>query len=355
MKNKSLINLKYVLLVATVSLFVVMYAIGSILYPSFLSLDVFLNLFIDNAFLMVAAVGMTFAILSGGIDLSVGSLIGLTTMVSAALLEKAHMNPFLVMAIVLVMGATFGTLMGMMIHFFKLHPFIVTLGGLFLFRGLCYIISTDTINITNTVYTSISSYRLYLTDTAFVNVNVMLFVLIVILGIYLAHYTKFGRTVYAIGGNEQSAMLMGLPVGRTKVLIYTFSGFCSALAGVIFTFYMLSGYALHARALETDAIAAAVIGGTLLTGGYGYVIGTMFGVLILGTFQTLIMFQGTLSAWWTRIVYGVLVLIFCLFQRVFEANKGKIKMEQQDDTKKENDTGTGVGEKVLEHSETVPA
>jgi simple sugar transport system permease protein len=353
MKIKSLINLKYVLLIATISLFVVMYAIGSILYPSFLSLNVFLNLFIDNAFLMVAAVGMTFAILSGGIDLSVGSMIGLTTMVSATLLEKAHMNPFLVMAIVLVMGASFGTLMGMMIHYFKLHPFLVTLGGLFLFRGLCYIISTDTINITNEVYSKISSFRFYLTDTAFINVNVILFVLITILGVYLAHYTKFGRTVYAIGGNEQSAVLMGLPVARTKVLIYTFSGFCSALSGIIFTFYMLSGYALHARMLETDAIAAAVIGGTLLTGGYGYIIGTMFGVLILGTFQTLIMFQGTLSSWWTKIVFGILVLIFCLFQRVFEANKGKIKLEKHDDNKKENDLSSDA--EGVDKSEAVSA
>ncbi|NLG05169.1 MAG: sugar ABC transporter permease YjfF [Clostridia bacterium] len=348
-------NLKNVLLVATISLFVVMYAIGSILYPSFLSLDVFLNLFIDNSFLMVTAVGMTFAILSGGIDLSVGSVIGLTTMVSAHLLEKAHMNPFLVMAIVLVMGASFGTLMGMMIHFFKLHPFIVTLGGLFLARGLCYVISTDTINITNEVYSSIASFRFYLTETAFINVNVILFILITILGVYLAHYTKFGRTVYAIGGNEQSAILMGLPVGRTKVLIYTFSGFCSALSGIIFTFYMLSGYALHAKAMETDAIAAAVIGGTLLTGGYGYIIGTMFGVLILGTFQTLIMFQGTLSAWWTRIVYGVLVLIFCLFQQVFEANKGKIKLETQDEDKKDTGTGTKTEPATVDKGEPVSA
>jgi len=332
---------------------VVIYAIGCILYPSFLSLDVFLNLFIDNAFLMVIAVGMSFAILSGGIDLSVGSMIGLTTMVSAHLLEKAHMNPFLVMAIVLLMGASFGTMMGVMIHYFKLNPFIVTLGGLFLARGLCYIISTDTINITNEVYRSISSYRFYITDTAFINVNVLLFIAITILAVYLAHYTKFGRTVYAIGGNEQSAVLMGLPVARTKVLIYTFSGFCSALSGIIFTFYMLSGYALHAKALETDAIAAVVIGGTLLTGGYGYVIGTMFGVLILGTFQTLIMFQGTLSAWWTRIVYGVLVLLFCLFQRLFEANKGKMKPQLQEVDKNKIDSKPDVDLNVSEQRETV--
>jgi galactofuranose transport system permease protein len=327
MKTKFTINMRYLLLTVTIVLFLIMYGIGAAVYPSFLSLDVFLNLFIDNAFLMVTAIGMSFAILSGGIDLSVGSVIGLTTMVSAHLLEKSHFDPYFVMFIVLCGGALFGTIMGIMIHYFKLHPFIVTLGGQFLARGLCYVISTDTINITNKVYTDIASFRWYITDTAFINVNAMIFVLMVGVAIYLAHYTRFGRTVYAIGGNEQSAVLMGLPVARTKVLIYTFSGFCAALSGILFTFYMLSGYALHARMLETDAIAAVVIGGTLLTGGYGYIIGTAFGVLILGTISTLIMFQGTLSAWWTKIVYGLLVLVFCLFQRGFESSQGKKKIE----------------------------
>jgi simple sugar transport system permease protein len=345
---KKFLNGKYTLVIVTVILFIVMYGSGAAAYPSFLSLDVFLNLFVDNAFLMVVAVGMTFAILSGGIDLSVGSVIGLTTMVSAHLLEKSHMNPYLVMLVVLTMGATFGTVMGFMIEKFKLHPFIVTLGGQFLARGLCYVISTDTINITNPVYTSLATWRLYLTDTAFINVNVMIFVGIVIFAVYLAHYTQFGRTVYAIGGNEQSAILMGLPVARTKVLIYTLSGFCAALGGILFTFYMLSGYALHARMIETDAIAAVVIGGTLLTGGYGYVLGTMFGVMILGTIQTLIMFQGTLSSWWTRIVYGILILIFCLFQRIFEANSKKVRV----DTKKRECADTKEREATPEAAST---
>lgn len=130
-----------------------------------------------------------------------------------------------------------------------------------------------------------------------------------------------GRTVYAIGGNEHSAVLMGLPVARTTVLVYAFSGFCSALGGVVFSFYMLSGYGLHAMGLELDAIAAVVIGGTLLTGGVGYVIGTLFGVLILGVIQTLISFDGTLSSWWTRIVIGTLLLVFCLLQRLMEARR----------------------------------
>ncbi|HEY9063776.1 MAG TPA: sugar ABC transporter permease YjfF, partial [Burkholderiaceae bacterium] len=140
--------------------------------------------------------------------------------------------------------------------------------------------------------------------------------------LYLAHATEFGRTVYAIGGNEHSALLMGLPVARTTILIYAFSGLCSALAGVVFTFYMLSGYGLHAMGLELDTIAAVVIGGTLLSGGVGYVAGTLVGVLILGIIQTLISFDGSLSSWWTRIVIGALLFAFCLLQRIFERRRG---------------------------------
>ena len=173
-----------------------------------------------------------------------------------------------------------------------------------------------------------------------ISISVIIAAVVVLLGIYLAHYTKFGRTVYAIGGNEQSALLMGLPVARTKVLIYTLSGFCSALAGVVFTFYMRSGYALHGKGMELDAIAAVVIGGTLLTGGVGYVFGTVFGVLIFGAIQYLIMFQGTLNSWWTRIAIGFLVFIFCLMQRVFERDQNSKVSVLQDKAKVEPAIGS---------------
>ncbi|AGP35178.1 galactofuranose ABC transporter, permease protein YjfF [Sorangium cellulosum] len=305
-------------LAVTIGLFVLMFGAGSCLFDGFFSLQVFLNFFIDNAFLAIAAVGMTFVILSGGIDLSVGSVIALTTMVSASLVEKHGVNPATVIPLVLAMGAGIGLVMGVIIHYFEVQPFIVTLAGMFLTRGLCYLISIDSITIHDGFYVAVSSHRIpFLFDTS-ITWNVIIALALFATAIYLAHYTRFGRTVYAIGGNEQSALLMGLPVGRTKVLIYTFSGFCSALAGVAFTFYMVSGYALHAGGMEMDAIAAVVIGGTLLTGGFGTVVGTLFGVLIYGTIQTLIMFEGTLSSWWTKIVVGLLLLFSCLLQRLFE-------------------------------------
>lgn len=314
-------NAKYLPLVATVSLFLAMATFGSVSYNGFFSAQVFLNLLIDNAFLVIVAVGMTFVILTGGIDLSVGSVVALSTMVLAELVEHQHWPLWLVMPLVLLMGTCLGAFMGWLIQRFRLQPFIVTLAGMFLARGLCYIISIDSISITDETYTALAQTRVPLWPDAALSLSAILAILVLLAGIFVAHGTEFGRTVYAIGGSAQSAMLMGLPVARTTVLVYSLSGFCSALGGVVFTFYMLSGYGLHAVGLEMDAIAAVVIGGTLLSGGVGYVVGTLFGVLALGLIQTLIMFDGSLSSWWTRIVIGALLLVFCVLQRVFEVGR----------------------------------
>jgi len=312
---------KYLPLMATVSLFMAMATFGSVSYNGFFSAQVFLNLLIDNAFLVIVAVGMTFVILTGGIDLSVGSVVALSTMVLAALVEKHHWNLWLAIPLVLLMGIGLGAFMGWLIQRFRLQPFIVTLAGMFLARGLCYLISIDSISITDEAYTALAQMRITLWPDAAVSLSALLAVAVLLLAMYVAHASEFGRTVYAIGGSEQSAILMGLPVARTTVLVYTFSGFCSALGGVVFTLYMLSGYGLHAVGLELDAIAAVVIGGTLLSGGVGYVAGTLFGVLTLGLIQSLIMFDGSLSSWWTRIVIGALLFVFCVLQRVFEAGR----------------------------------
>lgn len=306
---------QHIPILVTIGLFILMFAIGSFRYTGFFSLQVLMNLLIDNAFLLITAVGMTFVIVSGGIDLSVGSVIALTTMISASLVQ-AGWPPGLVIPMVLLIGALFGWGMGAIIHYFKIEPFIVTLSGMFLARGLCYIISINTITIDNGFYTSVAQTKISLPGGNFVSISVIIALLVVFLGFYIAHYTRFGRNTYALGGSEQSSLLMGLPVGRTKMLIYAFSGFCSALAGVVFTFYMLSGYGLHAMGMELDAIAAVVIGGTLLTGGVGYIVGTFFGVMIQGVIQTIISFEGTLSSWWTKIVIGILLFMFIILQRL---------------------------------------
>jgi simple sugar transport system permease protein len=324
LRGRAIMASPYFTSLVTVFLLAVLLLAGGSAYPGFLSEQVIFNLLIDNAFLLVIAVGMSFVILSGGIDLSVGSVLALTTMVSAWLLQTAHWPPLLVIAVALLMGALFGAFMGALIHYFKLQPFIVTLAGMFLARGLCYLISIDSVTIDHPMFVAMSQTQLPLLD-GFVSPGVVIAVLMLALAIYVAHYTPFGRAVYAIGGNEQSALMMGLAVGRTKVLIYAFSGFCAALAGVLFSFYMLSGYGLHAQGTELDAIAAVVIGGTLLTGGYGYVAGALSGVLVLGTIQTLIAFDGTLSSWWTKIVIGALLFIFCLVQRLLAMGAGPKK------------------------------
>ncbi len=299
----------------TLALFGLMYGVGVLQYRGFSDTQVFLNIFIDNGFLLVVAIGMTFVILTGGIDLSVGSVVALSTMVSSSLLTEKGWSPYLVMALVLAIGSVLGLLMGCMIHFFDIQPFIVTLAGMFLARGLCYVISTDSIPITEKTWVAIAEHKFRMGNYR-LSVSAVVALIVLLIAMWILSYTKFGRNVYAVGGSEQSALLMGLPVGRTKIAVYTISGFCSALGGLLLTFYTLSGYGRGAIGLELDAIAAVVIGGTLLTGGSGYVLGTMVGVCVLGIIQTLITFQGNLSSWWTRIFIGVLLFAFIMLQRL---------------------------------------
>lgn len=320
-RNRLRGSARYAPTLATVGLFLAMFALGAGMYPSFLSGQVFLNLFIDNTFLIVLAVGMTFVILTGGIDLSVGAVVALSMMVSATLLQQGW-NAGAVIVLVLVIGGGLGLLMGLIIQHFDIQPFIVTLAGMFLARGLCYVISLDSIPVTEGFFTGMAQAQIPLPGDLFVSPGVLLALAIVAIAFYVLHHTRFGRTVYAIGGNEHSAMLMGLAVTRTKVLVYAISGLCSAIAGVLFSFYSLSGYSLAAQGMELDAIAAVVIGGTLLTGGTGYVLGSVVGVLVLGIVQTFIAYDGTLSSWWTKIVIGGLLLVFILLQRLFARKAG---------------------------------
>ncbi|WP_092947601.1 galactofuranose ABC transporter, permease protein YjfF [Roseateles sp. YR242] len=299
----------------TVVLLVVLIATGGVMYDGFAAPQVMLNLLIDNAYLLVLAVGMSLVILSGGIDLSVGAVLALSTTVAAWLLQQAHWPAPVVMAVVLLGGTVFGVLQGALIHVFKLQPFIVTLAGMFLARGLCYLISVDSITISDPTFVHISQMQVALPG-GFLSLGAVIAVGVLAVGIWLAHRSGFGRAVYALGGNESSALMMGLPVGRTKLMVYGFSGLCASLGGLLFGFYMLSGYGLHAQGAELDAIAAVVIGGTMLSGGYGYVAGALSGVLVLGTIQTLIAFDGTLSSWWTKIVIGGLLFVFCVVQRL---------------------------------------
>ena len=306
---------------ATFVLFVVLFGAGSLRYDSFFSGQVLLNLFVDNAFLIVLAVGMTFVILTGGIDLSVGSVVALSGVLAAKLLSTGW-SPVPVMALVLVVGVGLGLAMGAVIQYLEIQPFIVTLAGMFLARGLCYVISVESVPIRDPLFTAIAQAAIPLPGRTFISPSVVVAVVVVAVAAYVLHATRFGRSVYAVGGNAHSAMLMGLPVARTRIAVYAISGFCSSLGGLLFTFYSLSGYSLAAVGTELDAIAATVIGGTLLSGGVGLVVGSLLGVLVLGLIQTFISFEGTLSSWWTKIVIGALLLVFVVLQRVFVRRPG---------------------------------
>jgi simple sugar transport system permease protein len=309
---------RHVPLLATAAVCGLLYLAGCLVYPRFSRPEVLLNLFTDNAFLGIAAVGMTFVILSGGIDLSVGAVIGCVSIASALLIERHHVHPGVVTGLMLAAGLGFGALMGCLIHFFELQPFLVTLAGMFFCRGLGLVLSEESQSVSHPMIQQAAEWS-FPAETPFAlkAVTLVLMAVVLIAGT-VSLWTKFGRNVYALGGNENSAMLMGLPVARTKVGVYALSGLCSALAGVVYLLYTSSGNATAATGLELDAIAAVVVGGTLLSGGVGYVAGTLIGVLIFGLIQTLLTFQGSLSSWWTKIVIGGLLLMFILMQKFIQ-------------------------------------
>ncbi|MBW9069534.1 galactofuranose ABC transporter, permease protein YjfF [Agrobacterium pusense] len=299
----------------TLTIFVVAYLLCVMQYPAIFSTRVIGNLLTDNAFLGIAAVGMTFVILSGGIDLSIGSVIAFTSVFVAVLVGTYNIHPLLAFAIVLLISTLFGCLMGAMIRFLSIPPFVVTLAGMFLARGAAYLISTQSVPISHPFIDAIQGFYFRFPGGGRLTALAMLMLLVFVAGMLIASRTRFGANVYALGGNPQSAELMGVPIGTTTIGIYALSGFLSGLAGIVYTLYTSSGYSLATVGVELDAIAAVVIGGTLLTGGTGLVAGTFVGLLIQGLIQTYIVFDGTLSSWWTKIVIGVLLFVFIVLQR----------------------------------------
>ena len=308
-------------LLTTIVVFILAFLIGGWLYPAMKNPQVFFNLFINGGSLLLVSIGMTLVILTKGIDLSVGGVIALTSVASGAML-RGGVSPFVLIPLMVIMGVVFGFTLGCIIQFLKVQPFIATLMGLFFARGMAYIISLEAVTIRDSFYKSLALTPLHLPFVnAYVYIPTLVGPFMLLVAIYLTYFTRFGRTIYAIGNNEQSAMLMGLPVARTKIAVYTFSGLCSALAGIVFSISLLAGYGQFATGMELDSIASVVIGGTSLLGGIGGVIGTPFGVLINQTIVSILQFNGTLSSWWTRIGVGALTLIFIGIQSVFYARR----------------------------------
>lgn len=311
---------RYLSPLASLVLFVVLFAAVIARYEFASPAQVFLNLLVDNAYLIVLAVGMTFVILTGGIDLSVGAVVALSTVILATTLQAGWPMPLAVGA-VLVVGPTLGLMMGLVIEYFDVQPFIATLAGMFLARGLCYVLSVDSLPIRDPALRAFGLNYVYLYEDKFIRWTVVIALVAVVVGVYVLHLTRFGRTVYAVGGNRQSAQLMGLQAARANVSVYAISGFCAALAGLLLAVQKLSGYSLNGIGLELDAIAAAVIGGVLLSGGVGFVLGSVIGVLVLGTIQTFVT-AANLDSYWTRIMTGALLLVFVLVQRLVVRKSG---------------------------------
>lgn len=336
MKTKK-INSNTLLLIITIVLFFVMYAAGCVIYggKGFTHLQTFLNILINNAGLLCVTCGMTCVMLTGGIDISVGSLIALDCMFLAVGMERWGMNAPLLCVLVLVIGIVFGIVQGFCVGYLQIQPFIVTMAGMFFGRGMTAIISTDQVSISsNEWFVNLANIRIFLPFGAYTNNKGVLQVpyiritvvvaLIVLVAIFLMlRYTKFGRSLYAVGGNEQSAIMMGLNVPMTKLKAYVLSSFLCSIGGICFCLNTMSGNVQQATGLEMDAIASSVIGGTLLTGGVGNVIGSFFGVLINGTISTLVKTNGKLLSSWSNIAVAALLCFFIVLQSIFANIKAK--------------------------------
>lgn len=298
---------------AAAAILVVMIVGAMVNFPNFQLPRILSSILLDNAYLLVLAVGMTFVILTGGIDLSVGAVMAFTGILCARLLSEGVPVAVAVPAMIGIGGAI-GLLIGVLVQFFDVQPFIASLIGMFLARGLAFVVSLESIKVADEGLLWLQSTRLSFGGW-YITPNGILALLTVVLAALVLRYTRFGRTVYAIGGSEQSARLMGLPVVRTRLLVYVISGVCAGIAGIVLTAYSGAGYPLNGVGTELDTIAAVVIGGTLLTGGSGFVVGSLIGVFVYGLIRTIISFLGAEQSW-TRITVGALLLLFVVVQRV---------------------------------------
>ena len=340
-KERKQMNGNTLLLLITIVLFFVLYAGGCVIYGSkgFTNLQTFLNILISNAGLICVACGMTCVMLTGGIDISVGSLVALDCMLLAYGMGEWHMSAPVMCLIVLVVGLVFGMVQGFCVGYLEIQPFIVSMAGMFFARGMTAVISTNQLSITqetNATFYSWANWRLNLPFGGvpnrkgvlimpYLRVGVLIALVVLVVIFLVLRYTKFGRSLYAVGGSEQSAAMMGLNVKQTKMKAYILSSFLCSIGGICYCLNTQAASVSQASGMEMDAIASAVIGGTLLTGGVGNVIGTLFGVLINGTIASIVQFNGKLASSWPNILTAALLCFFIVLQSVFAFLKEKKK------------------------------
>ena len=300
----------------------------------------------NNAFLITIACGLTIVMITGGIDISVGGVVGLVSMIGVMFLKERFcslegmsngMKVMLAAMISIGVGLLFGLAQGWLIAYLNIQPFIVTLAGMFFARGMITILSPVPVQLTvkqDPELIKILQHRVEvlwlgtlnkkgILNPAVIENGVFIALLIVILTVLLLKKSKLGRHFYAVGGNSQSALMLGINVKRTRFLAHLISSMLAGIAGFIYIMHTVSGNATNANASEMDAIASAIIGGTLLSGGVGNVIGTFFGVMILATIKSIVLASGLREPWWQTITTGLLLCVFILLQSIILSYRGK--------------------------------
>lgn len=329
-KNLSDTNL---LLTITVIVFFVMY-IGAIVFQGkgFLKPQTFLNILNANAALIIVSCGMSLVMITGGIDISVGGVVGLVTMCCAVNLDYKGGNVFTAALIALGVGLAFGLVQGFLVAYLEIQPFIVTLAGMFFARGLTTIVNVNPFNVQNPEFVALKDTRILVPGLgtvnkagkyvpAYIEIGVIVALLVVALLFIVLRWTKKGRHFYAVGGNSQSALMLGINVKRTRFISLLTSGILAGVAGFVYFLHVGSGAVTNAAGMEMNAIASSIIGGTMLTGGVGNIIGTLFGVLSLSTIQNIVSSAGLDDAWWTGITIAAMLCIFLIVQSVVMARK----------------------------------
>lgn len=334
-------NNNSMLLMITIALFALMYAAGCIVYSDkgFDHFQTFLNILINNSGLICVACGMTCVMLTGGIDISVGALIAMDCMFLAVGIEFRGVPAQWLMLEVLLIGIAFGLVQGFCVGYLDIQPFIVTMSGMFFARGMTAVISTQQVTIKSSeFFVGLANLKFYMPFAIGAYVNnkgkmmvpyirlPVLIALCVLLAVFLIlRYTRFGRSLYAVGGNQQSAALMGLDVKKTRLKAYTLSSLLCSIGGICYCLNTMAGTTTQATGLEMDAISSSVIGGTLLTGGVGNVVGSFFGVLINGTISSLVKTNGKLISSWSNVVSALLLCFFIVLQAVLTKVKERSK------------------------------
>ena len=309
--------------IAAVVIFILMMVMGQALFGTYLRLGFISTLFIDHAYLIILAVAMTLPILTGGIDLSVGAIVAITAVIGIKM-ANAGVPAFVVMIVMLLIGAVFGILAAVLIEEFNMQPFIATLSTMFLARGIASIISTDSLTFPDNNDFSMIAKSITIIDNPklshdlYFNLGVVISLIVLLFGYILLHHTRIGRTIYAIGGSRSSAELMGLPVKRAQFTIYITSATLAALASIVYIANLGSAKNTVGVGWELDAVASVVIGGTIITGGFGYVLGSALGALVRSIIDPLTSDFGV-PAEWTTIVVGLMILAFVVLQRVVTA------------------------------------